>query len=106
MSRLVNALFAHFRDSMALFFHPSRIIRARKVAQPSNIPPRLGEIRDKSSAHWVASRRQDDWNSAGCLLRSKRRERPPRHNDVPLEIAELPREFGETLGLLVRIPLF
>src|SRR5438552_12516564 len=29
MSRLVNALFAHFRDSMALFFHPSRIILAR-----------------------------------------------------------------------------
>src|SRR2546425_6776826 len=28
MSRLVNALFAHFRGSMALFFHPSRIIRA------------------------------------------------------------------------------
>src|SRR5947209_2472701 len=29
MSRLVNALFAHFRGSMALFFHLSRIIRAR-----------------------------------------------------------------------------
>src|SRR6059036_3810573 len=28
MSRLVNALFAHFRGSMALFFHLSRIIRA------------------------------------------------------------------------------
>jgi hypothetical protein len=28
-SRLVNALFAHFRDSMAVFFHPSRIKRAR-----------------------------------------------------------------------------
>src|SRR5881296_1749484 len=28
MSRLVNALFAHFRGSMALFFHRSRIIRA------------------------------------------------------------------------------
>src|SRR5206468_13007096 len=32
MSRLVNALFAHFRGSMALFFHPSRIIRARAAA--------------------------------------------------------------------------
>src|SRR5437867_6464696 len=30
MSRLVNALFTHFRGSMALFFHPSRIIRARR----------------------------------------------------------------------------
>src|SRR2546422_7737132 len=30
MSRLVNALFAHFRGSMALFFHLSRIIRARQ----------------------------------------------------------------------------
>src|SRR5437899_11140065 len=29
MSRLVNALFAHFENSMALSFHPSRIIRAR-----------------------------------------------------------------------------
>src|SRR5437899_3295011 len=28
MSRLVNALFAHFENSMALSFHPSRIIRA------------------------------------------------------------------------------
>src|SRR5262245_50018439 len=35
MSRLVNALFAHFRDSMALFFHPSRIIRARGLTARS-----------------------------------------------------------------------
>src|SRR5438309_7416111 len=34
MSRLVNALFAHFRGSMALFFHLSRIIRARDSPGP------------------------------------------------------------------------
>src|SRR5947209_13494624 len=39
MSRLVNALFAHFRGSMALFFHLTRIIRARRedLSQPHNV---------------------------------------------------------------------
>src|SRR5438132_12759892 len=40
MSRLVNALFAHFRGSMALFFHPSRIIRASEPRRGPGAAPR------------------------------------------------------------------
>src|SRR3989475_6804845 len=53
MSRLVNALFAHFRGSMALFFHLLRIIRARGGRRGR---PRLDDLilrrRDRPGSRW------------------------------------------------------
>src|SRR5947208_5264883 len=53
MSRLVNALFAHFRGSMALFFHPSRIIRASGDGLTGAVP---GELFTATSADLPAVR--------------------------------------------------
>src|SRR3989442_12939364 len=70
MSRLVNALFAHFRGSMALFFHLSRIIRARTH------PARVARARfERRPCRRNPRRRPRPLPGGGC--RGERRLAPP-----------------------------
>src|SRR3989442_13817945 len=63
MSRLVNALFAHFRGSMALFFHLSRIIRARGA--PNRESRRCHRPHSQDRGHGIPERLSDDRGDRG-----------------------------------------
>jgi len=56
---------------------PFAVRSLERLSQPSDIPPRLGEIRDKPCAHWSPAAARTIGIYVVRLLRSKRRDRPP-----------------------------
>src|SRR5947209_13006744 len=104
MSRLVNAPFAHFRGSMALFFHLSRIIRAsgRSEIVESLTAPELLVVNPMTALHLAVLLRAPGLDVAVPNPQRLHGEGKGEGKLMPVVALELPDREGERAAQLAQ----